>query len=186
MLFRSPSDCKRAFVDGQYLKNVKGKKNTQMGNRRSRRGPPRLTSEVGPESESEGAGMGGGGGFLDFFSGCSSTPSSELLPLPLLPPPPRAALFSLSFFLWSSSSFSRSRSRRSSSASSFFRRSSSSRRRSSSRFFHSLMRSGSLSLRGGGNHACGQNTRTASAVVRLVGLLVLGQDRKSTRLNSSH
>lgn len=104
----------------------------------------RRTSVGGGESESEGAGIGGGGGFLDFFNGWSSIPSSELLLLSLSLP---FLTLSLSFFFFSSSSFSRSRSRRSSSASSFFRRSSSSLLRSSSRFFHSLMRSGSLSLR---------------------------------------
>lgn len=100
------------------------------------------TSEGGGESESDGAGIGGGGGFLDFFSGWSSTPSSELLLLLSLSLP----FLLFSFFLFSSSSFSLSRSRRSSSASSLFRRSSSSRLRSSSLFFHSLMQSVSLSL----------------------------------------
>lgn len=102
-----------------------------------------ICTSGGGESESEGAGMGGGGGFLDFFRGCSSTPSSELLLLSLSL---SFLLFSLSFFLFSSSSLSLSRNRRSSSASSFFLRSSSSRLRSSSLFFHSLIRSGSLSL----------------------------------------
>lgn len=100
------------------------------------------TSDGGGESESDGAGIGGGGGFLDFFSGWSSTPSSELLLLLSL----SLAFLAFSFFLFSSSSFSLSRSRRSSSASSFFRRSSSSLLRSSSLFFHSLMQSVSLSL----------------------------------------